>query len=122
MLDARSRAVLDALGPSGHPVFKVGLLEAGFEEFYADFRKTAPKSMVFGFAAALTAAAWVSPLLIGALPPLSRLAPEDRARALAAMGGSRFYLLRQLSLVLKAVCGFCYGARSDVRRAIGYPV
>lgn len=121
MLDDRSRAVIDALGPSGHPVFKIGLLEAGFDAFWEDFRRTAPASMVLGFRAALWTASWLSPLLIGALPPLSRLSTEDRARALSAMGGSRFYLLRQLTLVLKAVCGFCYGAHPEVRRAIGYP-
>lgn len=113
MLNARSRVVLATLLP--------GLFEAGFDGFHARFEKTAPASMVLGFRAALAAATWVAPLLIGRLPPLGRLAPEERARALEALGSSRFYLLRQTMLLLKAVACFCYAAHPDVRRQAGYP-
>jgi hypothetical protein len=58
MLSPRSRAVLDTLLPSSaDPLLKLGLLESGFEEFYADFRKTALPWMRLGFSAALFAGA-----------------------------------------------------------------
>jgi len=113
MLNARHRVVLDTLLP--------GLFEAGFDDFLARFEKTAPPSMRFGFRAALFAATWLSPLLIRRLPPLSRLPQEERERGLEALAKSRFYLLRQTMLVLKAVACFCYGADAKVRREAGFP-
>lgn len=122
MLNNRQRAVLDTLLPSGgHPTLGLGLFDAGFDAFYEDFEGTAQPSMVWGFKAALFAASWLSPVLILRLPPLSRLERPDRERALEALGKSRFYLLRQLLLLLKAVCAFCYGADPRVRDALGFP-
>lgn len=114
----RDRVVLEALLPSGGPL--PGAFEAGFEEFEARFTREAPASMRLGWRAALFAAAWISPLLIKRLPPLDRLAPEERTVAIEALGKSNSYLLRQLSLLLKAVTCFGYGADPRVRRAIGY--
>lgn len=121
MLTPRERAVLETLLPAGgHPALK-GLFEAGFEDFYRDFERTAIMRLRLGFKAALFAAIWISPLLIGRLPPLTRLERENREAALEALGRSRFYVLRQLFLVLKTVSCFCYGADPQVRRAIGFP-
>jgi hypothetical protein len=120
ILSPAQRAVLETLLPSGaHPTLP-GVLETGFEGFYADFEKTALPSMRLGFKAAVFFAQWVSPLLIFRLPPLSRLSPETRERAIEAMGQSRFYLVRQLVLLLKAVTCFGYGADPRVRAAVGY--
>lgn len=121
-MNARQRAALSALLPSGaDPTLPVGLFDAGFEEFYARFRAEAQPSMRVGFSAALWAAIWLAPLLIGRVPPISRLDPEDREKALEAMLGSRVYALRQLGLVLKAVASFAYGVDPRVRAAIGFP-
>lgn len=119
MLNARQRAVIDALLPSGaHPALP-GAFEADFEAFHAEFERTASPSLRRGFKAALWAAAWLSPLLIGRLPPLDRLDAASRERALEALGRSRFYLLRQALLLLKAAVCFGYGADPKVRRALG---
>jgi hypothetical protein len=66
---------------------------------------------------ALLAAVWLSPLLIGRLPPLSLSDRATREAALAALGSSRLGVLRQLLFVLKSVAGFCYGAPSDAAGA-----
>ena len=121
MLCRNSRAVLETLLPAGaHPDLP-GLFETGFEEFYRDFEKTAARPMRLGFKAALFVGAWVSPLLILKLPPLARLDADARERALEALGNSRFYLLRQMMLLLKAVASFGYGADRRVRDAVGFP-
>lgn len=120
MLNARDRTVLDALLPPGGPEGLPGAFEAGFEEFEKGFASDAPFPMRFGWRAALFAACWVSPLLIGRLPPLTRLAPPEREDALCAMGKSRVYLIRQVSLLLKAVTSFGYGGTKAVRRVVGY--
>lgn len=119
-MNSRQRAALEALLPPD-PALPVGLFDAGFEDFYARFRSEASPGMRVGFSAALWAAVWVAPFLIGRLPPISRLEPEDRERALEALVSSRVYALRQLGLVLKAVASFCYGADPRVRDAIGAP-
>lgn len=120
MLSRRDRAVLDALLPPGGPEGLPGAFESGFEDFERGFTADAPATMRLGWRAALFLAAWVAPLLIRRLPPLERLPAEDREAALEAMGKSRFYLIRQVFLLLKAVTSFGYGSTGAVRRAVGY--
>lgn len=120
MIGPRDRVVLDALLPPGGPEGLPGAFEAGFEDFERGFSADAPLPMRLGWRAALFVAFWVSPLLIGRLPPLGRLRPEEREDALCAMGKSRFYLIRQVFLLLKAVTSFGYGGMKEVRRAVGY--
>ncbi len=117
-----ARIVIDTLLPSGaHPDLPVGAFDAGFDDFYVEFRRDAVFSMKIGFWAALFLAAWIAPLLIGKLPPISLYQRQTREAALAAMGKSNLYVLRQMYLLLKATVCFSYGANSQVRRAIGFP-
>ncbi len=120
MIGPRERSVLDALLPPGGTEGLPGAFEAGFEDFESGFSKDAPLPMRLGWRAALFLAYWVSPLLIGRLPPLVRLSTEEREEALGAMGKSRVYLIRQVFLLLKAVTSFGYGGTKAVRRAVGY--
>ena len=121
MLNARQRAVIAALLPPGGPASLPGAFDSGFEEFHDRFETTALPEMRLGFKAALFVGSWVAPILIGRLPPLSRLSAEDGARALEALGKSHFYLIRQMLLLLKAIVSFHYGARPKTRDAIGFP-
>jgi len=123
MLSKSSRLILDTLLPAGaHPTLKYGLFDAGFEAFWTEFECTALSSLRWGFRAALFAAVWIAPLLIHRLPPLALYDRPTRERALAAMASSRFYILRQLFVVLKQTVCFCYGTDRNVRDAIGYPL
>ena len=79
-------------------------------------------SLRWGFRAALFAAIWVAPLLIRRFPPLRLHDRPARERALAAMGTSRFYIIRQMLRLLKTIVCFGYGADRNVRDAIGYPL
>lgn len=116
------RAVVDALLPSGAcPELPLGAFDSGFDSFYTEFRRVAPFALKAGFRGALLAAIWVSPLLIGRLPPFTRLSPDERELALETLGRSRLYPLRQSLLVLKAVLSFHYGAVPAVRAAVGGP-
>lgn len=123
MLNSRARTVLDTLLPSqGHPLLKNGIFDVEFDTFYEHFARTGNSSLRWGFRLAVWAAIWVSPLLIGRVPPLLLYPRETRERALAAMENSRFYFLRQLMLILKTVVCLAYGANGQVRDAIGYPI
>jgi hypothetical protein len=122
MLNQNARAVLDTLLPShANPVLPLGIFDAGFDAFWADVEQTALPAWRWGFRAAVFTAVWVAPLLIRRRPPLTRLDRPARERALAAMGASRFPLIRQMLVLLKTIAGFCYGAGPRVRAAIGYP-
>ena len=107
--------------PSGvHPALAAGAFDAGFDDFYDEFARTAVMQMRLAFAAALFVATWIAPLLIRRLPPLTRHLRVDRERALDALATNRSPVLRQLTSVLKAVICLGYGADPAVRRAIGY--
>jgi hypothetical protein len=122
MLSRQSRIILDTLAPSGaHPVLKIGVLDAGFDEFWAEIERTALPGWRLGLQAALFTANWLAPLLIGRLPPLAMHDRPTRERALAAMETSRFSLMRQMMVLLKTIVSLCYGANQTVRNAIGYP-
>jgi hypothetical protein len=116
----RERLVLDALLPPGGPEGLPGVFEAGFENWERNFSADAPLAMRAGWRAALFVAYWISPVLVARLPPLGRLSADERENALEAMGKSRFYLMRQCFLLLKAVTSFGYGSTATVRRAVGY--
>lgn len=118
-MNRRTRVVLDTLLPGGeHPVLRTGAADPRFATFLEGFESTAPPRLRLGFRAGVLIANWVSPLLIGRVPPLSLHRRSTRERALEAM--SRTYLLRQLLLSLKLVVASWYGADPDVRAAIGY--
>lgn len=115
------RAVLGALLPSGAcSLLPLGLLDTGFEGFLGEFDTAAPAAFRRVFRLALITAGWLAPLLIGRLPPMTRLKPTDRARALMAMERSRIPELRQLVIIMKTVASLHYGAVPQVRQAIGY--
>lgn len=121
-LSRRDVAVLDALLPANaDPRLGIGIVGSGFEAFLGDFDGQAPPRLRRAFRIALMAGAWVAPLLIGQLPPITRLPPGDRERALAAMDESPIPELRQLISVLKTVVSLHYGGLDSVREAIGYP-
>lgn len=122
MLTPRARVVLDTLLPSNaHPDLPLGIFDAGFEHTYGELLRDGFNLMAIGFHAALACSIWISPALIGKLPPIDRLSRDDRERALEAMAKSRSYLLRQMMLLLKATAGLAYGAHPEVRDAVGYP-
>lgn len=120
-LGRRARIVIDTMLPSGsHPALPIGAFDADFDGFYDDFARTAAHPMRLAFGAALFAATWIAPLLIGRLPPLTRHARGDRERALQALATSHSSTLRQLAVVMKTVICLGYGADPGVRRALGH--
>lgn len=123
MLSKQARIILDTLLPSGaHPTLKYGVFDAGFDTFWVEVEHTALPSLRWGFHVALFAATWIAPLLIHRPPPLTLHDRPSRERALAALGSSRLYILRQMLQALKTIVCFCYGADRNVRDAIGYPL
>ena len=104
------------------PGLGLGILDTGYEAFREEFRRTAVLPMRLSLWAAFRAAIWVAPLLIGRLPPLGRLAREERIRALTRLTTHPAYLLRQLGMMLKMNVCLTFGADRRVQRFVGYPV
>jgi hypothetical protein len=122
MLTPHARVVLETLLPAqAHPRLLDGALDPRFEPSWTEFQRTAAPALRLSFQAAVLAATWIAPLLVGSLPPLGRLDHPAREQALAALDDSRWPLFRQLILVLKLVASFAYGADPAVRAALGYP-
>lgn len=120
-LSGHERIVFGTLLPPGaDPRLPQGVLDLGFDAFYADFRRDAPPLIRTGLRIAIASATWLAPVLVAKVPPLARLSVDDRERALEAMGTSRVGLLRQLVVLLKLVAALAYGADARVRDAIGY--
>ena len=123
MLTRSERVVLDTLIPSdAHPDLTLGLLDAGFEDFYNELAASTPLAMRVGLRATLFVAIWLAPLLIGKVPPITLYDRETREQALQAMASSRSNLLRQMIFLMKMNAGFCYGANAEVRDAVGFPL
>lgn len=121
ILSRSEAAVWEALLPAGaHPDLP-GISLREFERFLKEFRARAPTPLRLALRAALWTAVWVAPLLCGRLRPFLFMTVEERGLALAAMGRSRFYLIRQMLLVLKLVAGLHYGADPRVRKILGIP-
>jgi hypothetical protein len=112
MLSPASRLVLDTLLPGA-------VSTPAFDEFWAEFERTALPAWRWSFRAAALTATWVAPLLIRRLPPLARHDRPTRERALAALGASRSAFLRQMLSMLKTVLSLHYGADPAVRALIG---
>jgi hypothetical protein len=113
--------VIDTLLPSGaDPRLPLGALQSGFDQFLAEFDAQAAPQLRSAFRWSLMASAWIAPLLVRRLPPVSRLSAADRTAALRAMERSKVVVLRQLIRVLKTVVALHYGAVPEVRQAIRY--
>ena len=113
--------MVETLVPArAHPQLELGALDAGFEEFLAEFDELGAPPLRFAFRLSLFAGAWIAPLLVRRLPPLSRLPAGDRSAALSAMEVSNVNALRQLMRILKTVVALHYGAVPSVRKTIGY--
>jgi hypothetical protein len=110
--------VIEALLPPGDGL--PGAIDAGAGSFLEALHANAAPRLRLGFRLAVFAATWVAPLGVRRLPPLGRLDPKDRERALAKMARSRSYPLRQLAGLLKTVVSLGYGADPVVLSAIRY--
>jgi hypothetical protein len=98
-----------------------GVGDTGVDQFLARFRRETTLAMWLGIC--LGALLFVlSPIgTVGWPVPafwLPRAKLDRHARKLAA---SRFYLVRQLIVLVKMMAGFCWGADPKVRRAFNLP-
>jgi hypothetical protein len=115
MLGNQERVVLQTLlPPLANPSSSEGVPGSGVEEAYVDFVCSANASWRMSLRLALLAAVWLSPLLVGRVPPLGLSDRPGREAALAALGSSRILAIRQLHFVLKSVAAFCCRSSPEI--------
>lgn len=98
-----------------------GILDTDFDGFARSFLPTAHPLLRLGFRAGCLVAVWVAPVMVRRLPPITRLSPADRERALDALARTRVHSLRRVAGALRLVVAFGYAGDERVRAAIGLP-
>lgn len=112
--------IFDAVFPAGVE----GGLAKGARDFplrglLVDVSRCAPRDFVFGLRAGIWLVTLAGPLLVGRLRRFGALSIDERAAVLQAMTESRFYLVREIPMLLKMVAGLGYAAFPEVQRAAG---
>ena len=88
------------------------------EGFWAEYERSAPDLLRFGFRASVWAITMSPLVLIGRPKTFGRLAPQQQDRVLEKVARSRFYLVRQLPLTVKLMACFAYLRDDDVRARV----
>lgn len=95
-----------------------GLDDVDTSEFWAEYERSAPPFLRFGFRASVWALTFAPPALLGRPRTFDQLSPEDRDRLLDKVAHCRFYLVRQLPLTIKLMACFAYLRDEHVRRRV----
>jgi hypothetical protein len=89
--------------------------------FLDGYLRRAPLVAAFGLRAAIWAVEWMPIAFVARPSPASSLAPETRARYLAAWSASRVYWIREAFYLVKAIALMGWGAHATVRARLGMP-
>ncbi len=89
------------------------------EAFFADVFAKVPKVTSVGIRAAIWVVAFAPFFVIGRPRTIAGLSPADRERVIVRLSDSRFYLVRQLVLILKTFAALLYTQAIEVREKIG---
>lgn len=109
-------AAVSALLPPAEAGFP-GAVHADLDRFWPRFEEAAPVLLQLGLRAAVWQVTLLAPLLLRRPRLFPDLAPDDRDAALAALGKSRAFLIRQGLMVLKLAASFGVFADERVRHA-----
>lgn len=93
-----------------------GLEAVDTEPFWNEMERAAPPLLRLGLRFAVWVLTWAPLLLIGRAHSFRRLAGPEQDRVLERAASSRFYLLRQLVMMLKAMACFAYFRVPTARR------
>jgi hypothetical protein len=109
------RSAIEALYPRHGETPGAG--ELGLREFLARFRREAPLLMWVGLVASAVVFTLTPVLTVGWPLPSFWLPAAVRDRHAHALASHRWYLLRQLVMLLKMAGGMCWGQSAAVRAA-----
>ena len=113
-------AIFGTILPDGDPSGLPGAAQVEWKPFLDDFASAAPARMLLGLRAALWFTVLLAPLLmLWRVRTFARLGGAERLRVLRALRESRFYLVRELPVLLKSVACLGYCRLPAVQRKVG---
>jgi hypothetical protein len=121
--NALTVALFDGVFPSGgDPRLPRGAAELQVGRFVDDLYRRGPQPTVLGIRLVFLLLGLFAPLLmLGRFRTVLGLSPEQRATLLERMHHSRFFLVRELPLLVKTMGALGYCALPEVQRGVGIP-
>lgn len=96
-----------------------GFAELDTTAFWAEVDRAAPPLLRLGLRVAVWVLTWLPIVLVGRLRTFPRLSAPEQDQLLCRAAASRWYLLRQLVTLLKALACFAYFREPAVRGRFG---
>jgi hypothetical protein len=112
--------VFDAILPDGAVAGLPGASRAPLDRFLEDFGAAAPTRMLWGVRLALWFVMFLAPFVTLRRPrTFLGLEGEDRLRVLRELRTSRWYVVRELPVLLKSIACLGHCGLPDVQKRIG---
>ncbi len=118
---AWAEAAMQAIFPGSPEDGMAGIGEMGLARFLAEVMQCLPFRAALGMRVAVWLVAMAPLFIVGKWKTIARLAPADRERVVAALSGSRVYVVRSLVLILKTMGALLYGGDAAVRARMMAP-
>lgn len=116
-----ANAAMGAIFPGSHALGFVDIRAMNVEGFLGELFGHLPWRAALGFRMAVWLVALAPLFVIGRLATIARLAPLDRERVITALVASKWYAVRSLVLVVKAIGALLYAADDAVRSRMAPP-
>ena len=109
--------VFDTMYPAGaDPRVPLGVRDCDVDGYLDEIQRVWPAFSLIGFRATVIVIALSSIVLLGTWRTFHRLTSDERIRVLEKLYASRFYVVRQLVILIKASAGIVYGSTAGVRK------
>jgi hypothetical protein len=111
--------IFDTMYPrSSDPTLPLGVRDCDIKGYLDDIEKRWPSFSLFGYRATVVVIGLASIVLLRTWRTFHRLTTDERLKVLTAIYASRFYVVRQLVILLKASAGIVYGSEPRVRQQL----
>jgi hypothetical protein len=111
--------IFDTMYPrNADPRLPLGVRDCDIEGYLDEIEKRWPAFSLFGYRATVIIIGLASIALLRTWRTFHQLGPDERVKVLASIYASRFYVVRQLVILLKASAGIIYGSEPRVRQQL----
>ncbi len=108
--------IFDTMYPAGvDPRVPLGVRDCDLDGYLDEIERIWPRFSLFGYRLTIIVIGLASIVLLRTWRTFHRLTTAERERVLASIYASRFYVVRQLVILLKASAGIVYGSEPRVR-------
>ena len=118
--DGWAQAALGAMFPGSRDKGLAGIGGMDVHGFLADVMRSLPFKAAIGLRAAVWLVALAPIVVLRRLATIRSLPPVDRERVVASLSASRTYVVRSLTMVLKAIGALLYAGDEAVRARLHF--